>query len=110
MMEYIKIIGILAVIVLIAYIILRVILNKTFTKTEVIEFVFDAILWAEENIVGTNMGKEKLSYVCGKLNSYLPVYLQPIITAKKLEEFANEIFNIMKEELAELKEAEYGNA
>ncbi len=90
------------------YIIFRLILDKQLTRTQVIEFVFDCILFAEENIVGTKLGKEKLSYVCGKLNSFLPKFLQPIITAKILEDFVNEIFMIMKQELQEVKEEEDG--
>ncbi len=101
------VIGILVIIVA-AYIILKVILSKNLTKTEVIEYVFDAILWAEENILIKNSGKEKLSYVCGKLNAFLPNFLQPVLTAKVLEEFVNEIFLITKEEFKELKEEEYG--
>ncbi len=108
-MNFIEItLAIIAVITL-SYIILKVILDKTFTKTEVIEFVFDAILWAEENIIGANIGKERLSYVMGKLNGYLPKYLQPIITVKVLEDFINEIFRIMKEEFEELRGEENGN-
>ncbi len=105
------ILPILLVIVLIliaVYIVFRFILDKQLTKTQVIEFVFDCIIFAEENIIGTKMGKEKLSYVCGKLNSFLPSFLQPIITSKILEDFVNEIFTIMKEELKEIKEEENG--
>ncbi len=92
------------IILISVFIILKALLNKTLAKEDVIEFVYKSIIWAEENIIGTKVGQEKLSYVAGKLNSILPKYLQMVITDEILKEFINSIFDIVKDEFEKVKE------
>lgn len=53
---------------------------------------------AEELIVGDGKGKERLKYVCGAINAMLPIYLQPVVTAERLEKFVNLLFTEFSKE------------
>ena len=67
-------------------------LEKTFNSPEFKETVRKVMAKAEELIVGTERGQERLKYVCGVINSLLPVYLQSVVTAERLEKLVNALF------------------
>ena len=77
-------------------------LLKNYISTDAFkEKVHQVMAYAEELIVGTDKGQERLLYVCGWINNHLPTVLQPVITDEILVDIVNELFEIYSEKTAD---------
>ncbi|MEG1782400.1 MAG: hypothetical protein RR253_04025 [Oscillospiraceae bacterium] len=67
-------------------------LNDILTSEEFKKRILEAMRYVEKNFVGTQLGQQRLWYVCGFINDMLPKELQPYITAELLRDVVNGLF------------------
>lgn len=65
-------------------------------RADIIENIKSWCIAADDYIRGSKLGQERLAYVCGKLAAVIPQPLQFFITAEKLKEAVNAVFEEIK--------------
>lgn len=65
---------------------------KWLNRPEIIRRIKQACVLAEEYIIGTKKGQERLEWVCEKVLSYAPPAIRAYITKEMLAKFVTMIF------------------
>lgn len=77
-----------------------IILSFIFAKSKALKkFAYDLVVLAEENIIGSKLGEEKLNFVIKKLRERFP-HLSPFITEATLRKIIEAAVDKMKKELS----------